>query len=210
MDHATVFADGFNDEVDGLPPRARAQWQGVVHQHSPLVAFEDKNGDGKADTKQSLASGFGVRVGFLGHDLHGLRQGPDGRIYFSIGDRAASVTTKDGRKLHTPEYGTIYRCEPDGSDLELYHIDYGIRRSWPLTRTATCLLATITPTVATPRAGSMPWKAATAAGALAGSFLREPVTTRRGPWLDERMCFPTARRLIAFRPWPISAMAHRG
>ena len=109
-----------------------------------LWLLEDKNGDGKAD-ETKLGQRLWVRVGFLGHDLHGLRQGPDGRIYFSIGDRAASVTTKDGRKLHTPEYGTIYRAvNPMDPTSGCTTSDYGIRRSWPLTRTATCLLATIT------------------------------------------------------------------
>ena len=103
MDHATVFATGFNDEVDGLAAGVLARNGKVWFTNIPhLWLLEDKDGDGKAEQKKSLASGFGVRVGFLGHDLHGLRQGPDGRIYFSIGDRAASVTTLDGRKLHTP------------------------------------------------------------------------------------------------------------
>src|SRR4029077_17004485 len=66
-------------------------------------------------------SGFGVHVAFLGHDLHGLRMGPDGRIYFSMGDRGIHVTTKEGKTLDYPNAGCVLRCEPDGSNLEIVH-----------------------------------------------------------------------------------------
>jgi quinoprotein glucose dehydrogenase len=45
--------------------------------------------------------------------------GLDGRLYFSIGDRAASVTTKEGTKIALPDEGGVFRCELDGSRLEL-------------------------------------------------------------------------------------------
>jgi len=195
MDHATVFATGFNDEVDGLAAGVLARNGKVWFTNIPhLWLLEDKDGDGKAEQKKSLASGFGVRVGFLGHDLHGLRQGPDGRIYFSIGDRAASVTTLDGRKLHTPETGAIYRCEPDGSKLELYHI--GLRNPQELAFDAHGNLFTGDNNsdggdparwVNAVEGGDTGWR-------IGWQFLEgAPWTTRRGPWLDERMCFPDGK-----------------
>ena len=37
-----------------------------------------------------MLSGFGVRYSLLGHDLHGLRFGPDGKLYMSVGENAIS------------------------------------------------------------------------------------------------------------------------
>ena len=63
--------------------------------------------------------GYGVRFSYTGHDFHGLVAGPDGRIYFSTGDRGASIQTKEGHRIEVPDEGAVFRCEPDGSRLEL-------------------------------------------------------------------------------------------
>jgi quinoprotein glucose dehydrogenase len=60
-----------------------------------------------------------VRYAFRGHDLHGLILGPDGRLYFSVGDRGLYVRQQD-RVLANPESGAVLRCERDGSRLELF------------------------------------------------------------------------------------------
>ena len=68
-----------------------------------------------------LSTGYGVRAQFLGHDLHGLRMGPDGKLYFSIGDRGLDVMTKEGKRLSVPDCGCVLRCDPDGARLEVVH-----------------------------------------------------------------------------------------
>ena len=49
--------------------------------------------------------------------MHGLALGPDGRVYFSIGDRGYNVLTPEGSRLVRPETGAVFRCERDGSGL---------------------------------------------------------------------------------------------
>jgi quinoprotein glucose dehydrogenase len=118
---STVFADGFNLLVGGLASGVLARDGEVWFTDIPyLWKLRDTNGDGVSDERAVLSRGFGVRVGFLGHDLHGLRFGPDGRLYFTVGDRGADVVTREGRRLSVPDTGAVFRCEPDGSQLEIF------------------------------------------------------------------------------------------
>jgi len=120
-DKATVFADGFNNLSDGIGAGLLARKGNVYYSDIPnLWLLRDTTGRGVADVKKSLSYGYGVRVGFIGHDLHGLRFGPDGKLYFSIGDRGAHVRTKEGATIENHETGAVYRCDPDGSGLEIY------------------------------------------------------------------------------------------
>lgn len=120
-DKDTVFAEGFREPEDGLGAGVLARRGDVYFTCLPkLWLLKDNDGDGKSDIRKALHDGFGIHVGFLGHDLHGLRIGPDGRLYFSIGDRGINVVSKEGRRLNMPDTGSVLRCELDGSNLELY------------------------------------------------------------------------------------------
>jgi len=122
-DKSTVIRDDFGRAEDGLGAGVLARHGNVYYTCIPdLYLLKDTTGTGTADVKQSLASGFGVHVNFIGHDLHGLRMGPDGRLYFSIGDRGINVTTKEGKHLFYPDTGAVLRCDPDGANLEVVHI----------------------------------------------------------------------------------------
>jgi quinoprotein glucose dehydrogenase len=120
-DIAKIFANRFNSIEDGSMAGVLADGNDVFVTCIPhLWRLNDADADGVADHRDSLHSGFGVRVAFRGHDLHGLLKGPDGRIYFSVGDRGYHVETPDGRVIADPESGAVFRCESDGSGLEVF------------------------------------------------------------------------------------------
>lgn len=120
-DNATVFSSGYNDIVDGTGAGVLVHQGEVFYTNIPhLWKLQDTNNDGQADEKVSLHEGYGVRFAFRGHDLHGLAVGPDGKIYYSIGDRGYNILT-EGQRLKDPGSGAVFRCNPDGSDLEVIY-----------------------------------------------------------------------------------------
>jgi quinoprotein glucose dehydrogenase len=121
-DQSTVFADGFDGPLDGLGSGVIARDGKVWYTCIPsLWLLTDTDNDGRAEDKASLLEGFGVNAGFYGHDLHGLVWGVDGKLYFSVGDRGGHVVTKEGATISNPRRGAVYRCNPDGTELERIH-----------------------------------------------------------------------------------------
>ncbi|HEY7118449.1 MAG TPA: PVC-type heme-binding CxxCH protein, partial [Tepidisphaeraceae bacterium] len=119
-DKVTIFSDDYYGMADGLAAGILARKGSVYLANIPsLYLLRDTQGDGKADVKQTLASGWGVHFQLLGHDLHGLTRGPDGKLYFSCGDRGTHVMTKEGKLLDNPDSGAVFRCDWDGSNLEM-------------------------------------------------------------------------------------------
>jgi putative membrane-bound dehydrogenase-like protein len=100
-------------------------WKVYVCQSPDILVFEDKDGDGKADgPPKKLLTGFeGIDHD---HGVHGISIGPDGKLYFSVGDRGVKdLQSSDGKGRkwttnHTDcQAGTIWRCDMDGTNLEL-------------------------------------------------------------------------------------------
>ncbi|MFA6545530.1 MAG: HEAT repeat domain-containing protein [Limisphaerales bacterium] len=148
-DKSTVLADGFNGATAGtaagilarkgeawftcIPDLWKVSGLGFGASGSasqPTVASPANSKPKTPNPKQSLASGLGVHISVSGHDLHGLAFGPDGRIYFSIGDRGFELRpgmkhpgfSADYLRRIAPDTGAVFRCQPDGSDLEVFCI----------------------------------------------------------------------------------------
>lgn len=111
------FTEEVSDVAGGLHVGEDAVYVGIA---PDLWKLTDTNGDEVLDTKESLATGFMVHIGFGAHGMSGVTMGPDGKIYWGIGDIGASITAKDGTKHHYPNQGVIVRCNPDGSNFEVF------------------------------------------------------------------------------------------
>lgn len=125
-DFSTNWADGFDDVLEGAASGVVVR-DGVVHFTSipRLYRLEDPDGDNVAEVRETLLDGFGPRVGISGHDMHGIVYGPDGRIYWSIGDRGFNVESKEGQTFAAFGRGAVFRSNPDGTEFEVYH--HGLR-----------------------------------------------------------------------------------
>ena len=120
-DKMIVFAEGFNTEVTGIA--AGVLWHDgwVYATIAPdLWRLKDTDDDGVADVREIVAHGVGHHLAYAGHDMHGPMVGPDGRIYWSMGDKGINVTSKEGRNFFFPNEGVTMRVEPDGTGFEVY------------------------------------------------------------------------------------------
>lgn len=121
-DSRVVYATGFDDWYSGPGADVFCLNGDVWYTNIPdLWLLRDKDGDGVANEQERrvVATGFGTVYSFLGHDMHGLVLGLDGRIYFSIGDRSFQVRTAEGLEFGG-KMGAVFRCNRDGSNLELF------------------------------------------------------------------------------------------
>jgi putative membrane-bound dehydrogenase-like protein len=112
FDKGVVFQEGVTF------PMGLAWHEGRLYLADPpeLVALMDTDGDGRADKREVILSGFGHTDN---GSLHGLTFGPDGLLYFTMG-------APDGWKLPRGDgtflegvAGALFRCRPDGSRPEV-------------------------------------------------------------------------------------------
>jgi putative membrane-bound dehydrogenase-like protein len=117
-----IFADHLSMPVSVLPHDRE-----VLAIHGPnLISLEDTDGDGKADRRKILASGFGIQDTHT--TVHQLTRTPGGWINFSQGCICfGTVTTADGNE--TPfNRSLIARIRPNGTRLEI--IGAGMNNIW--------------------------------------------------------------------------------
>ena len=133
------------------------------------------------------------------------RLGPDGRLYFSIGDRGFNVTTAEGRPLAVIDTGSVLRCNPDGTELEVFatglrnpqelafdeygnlftgdnNSDSGDRARW----------------VYLVEGGDSGWR-------IGYQFIESP--NSRGPWNEEKLWYPAFAGQAAYIVPPIANIA---
>ena len=120
-DRSQLIVEDFYDEVtDAMGGIMKHGNDLFVNIGPDMWRLNDKNGDGLMDDKTSISHGYGIHVGFGGHGMSGIEVGPEGKIYWQIGDIGFSGTGPDGKKWEHPNSGVIVRSNPDGSDFEVF------------------------------------------------------------------------------------------
>ncbi|KIC92584.1 HEAT repeat domain-containing protein [Flavihumibacter sp. ZG627] len=120
-DRSQLVVDDFHDEVTDVGGGVLADGDDLYVAVAPdLWRMRDKNGDGIADEKTSISTGYGIHIGFSGHGMSGVEMGPDGKIYWQIGDIGFNGQGPDGQKWEYPNSGVIARSNPDGTDFEIF------------------------------------------------------------------------------------------
>lgn len=116
-DKATVFTSGL------LIPTGLEMGDGGVYvaQSTELLHFRDTDGDGRADERRTVLSGFGTED--THHNLHTLHWGPDGRLYMnqSVYTRTNTETPYGVVRLKA---GGIFRFDPRDERLQV------VNRGW--------------------------------------------------------------------------------
>src|SRR5690606_18206327 len=120
-DFSQLMVEDFHDEVTDIAGGVLSYNDDLfVAVGADLWRMKDKNGDGIMDEKESISYGYGIHIGFSGHNMSGLEVGPDGRIYWSMGDIGFNGVGPDGKEWKFPNEGVILRSNPDGSDFEVF------------------------------------------------------------------------------------------
>ncbi|MFN0009777.1 MAG: PVC-type heme-binding CxxCH protein [Planctomycetota bacterium] len=203
---STVFADGFNAAAAGIGAGVLS-WKGEVYYTCipDLWKLRDGDGDGIADERRVLSTGYGLHVALLGHDLHGLRIGPDGKLYFSCGDRALRVETERGL-IDNWKTGAVLRCDLDGTNLEVFAT--GLRNPQDLVFDAYGNLFTgdnnsdggdSARWVHVVEGGDSGWR-------YSYQWLVDPVL--RGAWNDEKLWYPHFEGQAAYLLPPVADFSH--
>jgi putative heme-binding domain-containing protein len=120
-DRSTRILEDFNEEITDVAGALLVRDDDVFVGVGPdMWRLRDTNDDLVLDEKTSISHGFAVHIGFGGHGMSGAVEGPDGKIYWGIGDIGAHITDQEGVVHKYPNQGIIVRSNPDGSDFEIF------------------------------------------------------------------------------------------
>ncbi len=120
-DRSMVIAEGFNG-INTDPAGALEIFEDNVFMGAgpDMWRLRDIDGDGYTEKVESISHGFAVHIGFGAHGMSGAEMGPDGRLYWGIGDIGFNGKGPDGKEWKYPNRGVIVRSELDGSNFEVF------------------------------------------------------------------------------------------
>lgn len=121
-DQSEIVKEGFNDDPT---------WDiagGLLYHGGDLIVgvppgvyrLRDADGDGRFEQQTTISEGFSTHPTFGGHGVSGVMLGPDGRLYWEVGDMGMNVVDDKGKRWAYPNQGVVARSEIDGSDFEVF------------------------------------------------------------------------------------------
>ena len=121
-DSSRIMIEGFNADPTYDVAGGILQHDGdILIGIAPGVwRLKDDNRDGTIDRQIVISEGYSTHPAFGGHGISGLTMGPDGRLYWEVGDIGLDVTDKSGKRWSLPNQGAVMRSDPDGSNFEVF------------------------------------------------------------------------------------------
>ncbi len=126
-DQSQLVVEDFHDEVTDAAGGVLKHRDDLFVGIGPDLWRIKENKQGLAEKTTSISHGYGIHIGFSGHGMSGIEVGPEGKIYWQIGDIGFNGVGPDGQKWEHPNSGVIVRSNPDGSDFEVFA--YGNRNT---------------------------------------------------------------------------------
>ncbi len=121
-DTSQIVYEGFNDDPtwDTIGGVLMDDKDLVVVVPPGVYRLHDAKGDGRFSQRSTIAEGMNIHPAFGGHGVSGVLMGPDGRLYWEVGDIGLNVTDRSGKTWAYPNRGAVMRSDPDGSNFEVF------------------------------------------------------------------------------------------
>ncbi|SEI92212.1 putative heme-binding domain-containing protein [Cyclobacterium xiamenense] len=127
-DQYQLVFEGLNEEVTDVAGAVMKYGDDLFVGAGPdMWRMREDNRTGLVEEKMSISHGYGVHIGFGGHGMSGAEMGPDGRVYWGIGDIGFQGTDQEGNTYNYPNRGVIARSNPDGTGFEIFAM--GVRNT---------------------------------------------------------------------------------
>ena len=205
-DVATVFADGFNDPAAGIGAgvlRARTTSGSPVFPGSGSSATPTATAG--PTTARSCTKATAFTSASWATTCTACGSGPTAGSISASATAGFNVTTREGQQLAVPDTGSVLRCNPDGTELEVFatglrnpqelafdeygnlftgdnNSDSGDRARW----------------VYLVEGGDSGWR-------IGYQFIESP--NSRGPWNEEKLWYPAFAGQAAYIVPPIANIA---